>query len=46
MKLIWLIVVVLFGIVEMLILSLILIWFSVGVVIFIFLSSFIESIFL
>ncbi|HCQ5484709.1 TPA: NfeD family protein [Clostridioides difficile] len=46
MKLIWLIVAVLFGIAEMLTPSLTLIWFSVGAVILIFLSSFIESIFL
>ncbi|MCC0681504.1 NfeD family protein [Clostridioides sp. ES-S-0005-03] len=46
MKLIWLIVAVLFGIAEMLTPSLTLIWFSVGAVILIFLSTFIKSIFL
>lgn len=46
MKLIWLIVAILFGIAEMLTPSLTLIWFSVGAVILIFLSTFIKSIFL
>lgn len=46
MKLIWLIVAILFGVGELLTPSLTLIWFSIGAVILIFLSSFIKSIFL
>lgn len=44
MKLIWLIVAVLFGIGELLTPSLTLIWFSIGAIILIFLSEFINSI--
>lgn len=44
MKLIWLVVAIGFGIAELLTPSLTLIWFSIGAVILIFLSSFIESI--
>lgn len=44
MKLVWLIVAIAFGIMELLTPSLTLIWFSIGAVILIFLSSFIDSI--
>lgn len=46
MKLIWLIVAIVFGIMELMTPSLTLIWFSIGAIILIFLSSFIESIIL
>lgn len=46
MKLIWLIVAIIFGIAEALTPSLTLIWFSIGALIVLFLSSFIESVFL
>lgn len=44
MKLIWLVVAIVFAIAEIMTPTLTLIWFSVGAVILIFLSSFIESI--
>ncbi|MEG1310743.1 MAG: NfeD family protein [Romboutsia sp.] len=46
MKLVWLIVAIVFAIVEVITPSLTLIWFSIGALIVLFLSSFIESIFL
>lgn len=44
MKLLWLIVAIIFGIAEAMTPSLTLIWFSIGALILIFLSTFIESI--
>ncbi|MEF9990718.1 MAG: NfeD family protein [Romboutsia sp.] len=44
MKLVWLIVAILFGIGELLTPTLTLVWFSIGAVILIFLSSFVDSI--
>lgn len=44
MKLVWLVVAIAFGIMELLTPSLTLIWFSIGAVILIFLSGFIDSI--
>lgn len=44
MKLVWLAVAIAFGIGELLTPSLTLVWFSIGAIILIFLSSFIESI--
>lgn len=46
MKLIWLVVAIAFGIAEAMTPTLTLIWFSVGAVVLVFLSSFIESILL
>lgn len=46
MKLIWLVVAILFAIGELMTTSLTLIWFSIGAIILIFLSSIIESIFI
>lgn len=44
MKIVWLVVAIVFGIGELLTPSLTLVWFSIGAIILIFLSSFIESI--
>lgn len=44
MKLVWLVVAIVFGIMELMTPSLTLIWFSIGAIILIFLSSFIDSI--
>ena len=44
MKLIWLIVAILFAVAELMTTTLTLIWFSIGAVILIFLSSIIDSI--
>lgn len=46
MKLIWLIVAIIFGIAEAMTPSLTLIWFSIGALVVLFLSTFIESIFI
>lgn len=46
MKLIWLIIAIIFGIAEAMTPSLTLIWFSIGALVVLFLSSFIESIFI
>ncbi|MGX4601093.1 NfeD family protein [Faecalimicrobium sp. JNUCC 81] len=46
MKLIWLIIAIAFGIAEAMTPSLTLIWFSIGALVVLFLSSFIESIFI
>ena len=46
MKLIWLIVAILFAVAELMTTTLTLIWFSIGAVILIFLSSIIDSIWL
>ena len=43
MKLIWLIVAILFAVAELMTTTLTLIWFSIGAVILIFLSSIIDS---
>lgn len=46
MKIVWLIVAILFAVAELMTTTLTLIWFSIGAVILIFLSSIIESVFL
>ena len=46
MKLVWLIIAILFAIAELMTTTLTLIWFSIGAIILIFLSSIIDSIFI
>lgn len=46
MKIVWLVVAILFAVAELMTTTLTLIWFSIGAVILIFLSSIIESVFL